>query len=78
VNKENIIQTNKWINLETTTIYMKRKKRKNGHQGFYLSKEHYQQRFYMELLLIIYQQWFIGRTIVDIEISTAVLPMNRC
>jgi hypothetical protein len=25
-----------------------------------------------------YQQWFIGKTVVDISISTAVVPMNRC
>jgi hypothetical protein len=60
-------------------IYKKRKKNyKKGHQNFYLSKEHYQQRFYMEPLLIAHQQRFIGTTAVDIEIPTTVLPMNRC
>jgi hypothetical protein len=59
-------------------IYKKRKKnRKKGHQIFYLSKEHYQRRFYMEPLLIAHQQWFIGTTVVDIEISIAVLRTNR-
>jgi hypothetical protein len=39
----------------------------------------YQQRFCMEpLLKLVYQQWFIGRTAVDISISTTVVPMNRC
>jgi hypothetical protein len=32
----------------------------------------------MEPLLIVHQQRFIGTTVVDIEISTAVLPMNHC
>jgi hypothetical protein len=60
-------------------IYKKRKKnRKKWHQMFYLSKEHYQQWFYMEPLLIVHQHWFIGTTVVDIEISTVVLPMHRC
>jgi hypothetical protein len=29
-------------------------------------------------LLIVHQQRFIGRTVANIEISTTVLPMNRC
>jgi hypothetical protein len=58
---------------------MKRKKNgKNGHQVFYLSKEHYQQRFHMEPLLIVHQQRFIGRIVADIEISTTVIPLNCC
>jgi hypothetical protein len=59
-------------------IRKERKMGKKGHRIFYLSKEHYQQWFYIEPLLIVHQQWFIGTTVVDIEISTAVLPMNRC
>jgi hypothetical protein len=31
----------------------KKEKWEKGHRGFYLSKEHYQQRFYMEPLLIL-------------------------
>jgi hypothetical protein len=54
-------------------IYKKRKKNGNkAHQIFYLSKEHYQQRFYVELLLIVHQQWFIGKTVVDSELLTTV------
>jgi GTP cyclohydrolase FolE2 len=64
---------NKYINLETTTIYKKRKKNgKKGQHVFYLSKEHYQQRFDMEPLLIFHQQRFIGTTVVDIQASTTV------
>ncbi len=29
------------------------------------------------LLKLVYQQRFIGRTVVDIPISTAVVPMNN-
>jgi hypothetical protein len=58
-------------------IRKERKIGKKGHQIFYLSKEHSQQRFYIEPLLIAHQQWFIGTTVVDIEISIAVLPTNR-
>jgi hypothetical protein len=54
-------------------IYKKRKKNENkGHQIFYLSKEHYQQRFYVEPLLIVHQQQFISKIIVDSELSIAV------
>jgi hypothetical protein len=38
-------------------IYKKIKKNgKKGNQIFYLSKEHYQQQFYVEPLLIVHQQ----------------------
>jgi hypothetical protein len=51
-------------------IYKKRKK--NG--------------FYVELMLIVHQQWFIGKTVVwfigktvvDIDITTALQPWNHC
>jgi hypothetical protein len=47
-------------------IYKKRKKNgEKGHQIFYLSREHYQQRFYMEPLLIVHQHRFRGKTAVD-------------
>jgi hypothetical protein len=47
-------------------IYNKRKKNEKRHQIFYLSKEHYLQRFYMEPLLIVHQQRFIGTIVIDI------------
>jgi hypothetical protein len=63
---------NKSINLETTMIYRKRKKNgKKGHRVFYLSKEQYQKRFYMELLLIVHQHWFI----FNINISCTYEPL---
>jgi hypothetical protein len=44
----------------------------DGIRFFYLSKEHYHQWFYVEPLLIVHQQWFIGKTVVDRELSTTV------
>jgi hypothetical protein len=53
-------------------IRKERKMGKKGHQIFYLSKEYYQQWFYMEPLMIVHQQQFTGITVVDSGISTAV------
>jgi hypothetical protein len=48
------------------------KNEEKRHRIFYLSKEHYQQWFYMEPMLIVHQQRFIGTTDVDIQASTTV------
>jgi hypothetical protein len=54
-------------------IYEKRKKNGDkGHCIFYLSKEHYQQQFYVELLFIVHQQQFNLGTAIDSELSRVV------
>jgi hypothetical protein len=54
-------------------IYEKRKKNGDkGHWIFYLSKEHYQQQFYVDLLFIVHQQQFNLGTAIDSELSRVV------
>jgi hypothetical protein len=68
-----------WVPTAAAEKEMKIGKWFNPKGGYWIYTLNYQQRFYMEpLLKLVYQQRFIGKTVIDIPISASVVPMNRC